>query len=191
MRFIKMLLVFVGIAAFCGISSAGNGDLNTQFRGWIGKDQKGYFLDTSQWHHCWGGQGGSCGSISLSTGNSTCHSQGFDIGGNWAPPQLGGMGIHGGYNRSWTACNNRSETVTCSPNPGWKGRAVINFSKRWGKMHVVGGDNYLTLKSSCPAGWRSDWMGGQRWRCTYTGGSYDRDGYLPEWRGSSCNYARN
>ena len=95
-----------------------------------------------------------------------------------------------GANHSWTACNIRSETVTCGPNKGYRGRAVINFSERWGKTHVLGGDTYLTLRSSCPAGWRSDWMGGSSWRCTYVGGSYTVEGYLPEWRGSSCQYSK-
>jgi hypothetical protein len=188
MKFIKIVLVFVWMAAFSGLVGAKEGEVITQFKGWIGKNQKGYYLDASGWHYCFSDKGGSCGSKSLTTGRSSCTSNGFDIGASWSPPKVGGMSISGGYNRSWSACNNRSETITCAPNRGYKGRAVVNFSKRWGKIHVVGGENYLTLRSSCPAGWRSDWMGGSGWRCTYVGGSYDRDGYLPEWRGSSCQY---
>ncbi|MFT0175301.1 hypothetical protein ACLKMY_41880, partial [Paraburkholderia mimosarum] len=112
------------------------------------------------------------------------------IGAEWGIPiKIGGMAIKGRINSSWTACNIRSETVTCGPKPGWKGRAVINFSERWGKVHVTGGDDYSSLES-CPAGWRADWQGDMFWLCKYVGGTYDREGYLPEWRGSSCDYQR-
>ncbi|NVH78031.1 hypothetical protein FSB08_37590 [Paraburkholderia sp. JPY432] len=164
--------------------------LNTQFLGWIGKNQHGYYLDESDWHYCFGGSGGSCGTVALTTGHSSCHTTGFTVGAKWKIPiKIGGMEIDVGINKSWTACNIRSETVTCDPNPGWKGRAVINFSERWGKVHVTGGDDYPSL-GSCPAGCRADWQGDMFWLCTYVGGAYDREGYLPEWRGSSCNYQR-
>ncbi|NUX59426.1 hypothetical protein [Paraburkholderia youngii] len=186
---ILILLIAAWLDLYNGPVSAQT--LNTQFLGWIGKSQHGYSLDGSDWHYCFGGSGGSCGTVALTTGHSSCHTTSFNIGAQWGIPiKIGSMAIDVGINKSWTACNIRSETVTCGPNPGWKGRAVINFSERWGKVHVIGADNYLTLQSSCPAGWRSDWMGGWSWRCTYVGGAYDREGYLPEWRGSSCNYQR-
>lgn len=188
MKFIKIALLFAALAALSGFASAKEGVLNTQFQGWLGKNQHGYYLDPSSWAECSSTQGGSCPTVSRSTGHSQCRTQGFDIGGNWAPPQLGGMGIAGGYSKSWSACNTRSETVSCTPAVHYKGRAVIHFSQRWGREKVLGGDNYLTLRSSCPGGWRSDWMGGSSWRCTYVGGSYTRDGYLPEYRNAACEY---
>lgn len=191
MKFIKIALLFVLVAAYSGLVGATEGTLNTQFWGWVGKNQHGYYLDGSDWHYCFNNSGGSCGTVALTTGHSQCRTTGFNIGGKWAiPTRVGGMEINAGANHSWTACNIRSETVTCGPNKGYKGRAVINFSERWGKTHVLGGDTYLTLRSSCPAGWRSDWMGGSSWRCTYVGGSYTVEGYLPEWRGSSCQYSK-
>lgn len=188
MKFLKIALLFVLVAAYSGLVGATEGTLNTQFGGWIGKSQHGYYLDPSSWAECPSNKGGKCPSLGLTTGRSQCQTTGFNIGGKWKVPGPGGMEINGGANHSWTACNIRSETVTCSPDVGYKGRAVVHFSERWGRMRVLGGDNYLTLRSSCPAGWRSDWMGGSHWRCTYVGGSYDRDGYLPEYRHSACQY---
>ena len=189
MKSMKIAFLFVLMAAYSGL--AGAQQLNTQFWGWIGKDQHGYYLDGSSWHYCFSDRGGSCGSVALTTGHSQCRTTGFNIGAKWAiPTKIGGMEINASANHSWSACNIRSETVTCSPKVGWKGRAVINFSERRGKMRVLGAENYLTLRSSCPAGWRSDWMGGPSWRCTYVGGAYTIEGYLPEWRGSSCQYDR-
>src|SRR4051812_7933841 len=123
MKFLKIALLFVAVAS-SAIVSAREGVVNTQFQGWLGKNQHGYIMDHSDWHYCWSDTGGSCGSKSLTTGHSTCHSHGFDIGASWSPPQIGGMGISGSYSRSWTACNNRSETITCSPNKGYRGRAA-------------------------------------------------------------------
>ena len=188
MKLLKTNLLFFCLLIFG--SYAGAQTLNTQFEGWIGKNQQGFFLDTSEWHYCFNSAGGNCGSVALTTGASTCHSQGFDIGGAWSPPKIIGLGIAGDYNRSWTACNSRSETISCSPNVGYKGRATVNFSQRWGTERVLGASNYLTSRASCPAGFRLDWLGGPSWRCTYVGGSYTKDGYLPEWRGSSCDYQK-
>ncbi|WP_156369584.1 hypothetical protein [Duganella sp. Leaf126] len=188
MKSIKYV-VLLWMAALCGL--AGAQSLNTQFQGWLGKNQHGYYLDGSEWHYCFSNQGGSCGSVGLTTGHSSCHTTGFNIGGKWAiPTRIGGMEINASANRSWTACNIRSETITCSPNKGYKGRAVINFSERYGRLRVTGGDTYLTIDNDCPDKWRADWLGGTSWRCVYVGGTYDTDGYLPEWRGSSCDYER-
>lgn len=189
-KFAKIVLSSICLSVVAFSCHAG-GELNTRFEGWLGKNQKGHYLDTSNWHYCFNNEGGSCGSVALNTGSSTCHTTGFNIGTKWAvPTRVGGLEINSGFNKSWTACNVRSETVTCSPNRGWKGRAVINFSERWGRVRVLGGETYFQRSSQCPAGWKSEWMGGPSWRCTYTGGQYTRDGYLPEWRGSSCNYQR-
>jgi len=192
MKLTKIVLssVCLSLAAFS--CYANDGVVNTRFEGWLGKKQKGHFLDTSDWHYCFNNNGGSCGSVSLNTGSSTCHTTGFGIGTKWAiPTRIGGLEINSGFNKSWTACNVRSETVTCSPNRGWKGRAAINFSERWGRVRVTGGDTYFAFGgNNCASGWTGKWESGSSWRCTYTGGQYSRDGYLPEWRGSSCDYAR-
>jgi hypothetical protein len=167
--------------------------LKTTFGGWVGKQQRSEFIDGSDWHYCFSNQGGACGSVALTTGHSSCVTRGFNIGIKWAVPvKVGSLEVNGGYNNSWTACNIRSETVTCSPKPGWKGRAAIIISERIGTVNVVGGDPdfYTTLSSSCPTGWKSNWEGGQRWSCRYDGGTYSKDGYLPEWRGSTCDYER-
>lgn len=192
MKLTKIVLssVCLSLAAFS--CYAADGVANTRFEGWLGKNQKGHFLDTSNWHYCFNNNGGNCGSVSLNTGSSTCHTTGFNIGTKWnVPTKIGGLEINSGFNKSWTACNVRSETVTCSPNRGWKGRAAINFSERWGRARVLGGDTYFVYGgNNCAAGWTGKWERGSSWRCTYTGGQYSSDGYLPEWRGSSCNYQR-
>lgn len=182
--------VCLSLAAFSCYAT--DGEVHTRFEGWLGKNQKGHYLDTSNWHYCFNNDGGSCGSVALNTGSSTCHSRGFNIGTKWAiPTRIGGLEINSGWNQSWTACNVRSETVTCSPNRGWKGRAVINFSERWGRVRVTGGDTYFSYGgNNCAAGWKGQWESGASWRCTYSDGQYSRDGYLPEWRGSSCGYQR-
>ena len=191
MRAIKKVLFPLLLLGLASVSFAGDDVIYTESGGWIGKKQKGHYLDGSSWHYCFNDRGGSCGSVSLTTGHSACKSRGFNISNSFTLPQkIGGMDIGLGYNQSWTACNNRSETVTCSPNRGWKGRAVINFSERWGRLRVVGGSTYFQNKPNCPDGWKSEWMGWSSWRCKYNGGRYSRDGYLPEWRGSSCNYKR-
>lgn len=191
MKFAKLALLSAGLTMVALSAYASDGELKTQFLGWIGKNQRGYYLDTSEWHYCFSNSGGSCGTVALTTGHSTCHTSGFNLGGKWAiPTKIGGLEINTSLNQSWTACNIRSETVTCGPNRGYKGRAVINFSERWGKLRVTGGDTYLTNRGSCPAGWKLDWLGSTLWRCTYNGGTYTKEGYLPEWRGSSCNYER-
>ncbi|USX26027.1 hypothetical protein NHH73_26250 [Oxalobacteraceae bacterium OTU3CINTB1] len=189
MKSIKIVLLFVLMSVFSGM--AGAQALDTRFEGWLGKNQHGYYLDGSEWHYCFGNRGGSCGSVALTTGHSSCRTTGFNIGGKWAiPTRIGGMEVNASANRSWTACNIRSETITCTPNKGYKGRAVINFSERMGRIRVLGAQNYLSIDNDCPAGFRNDWLGGTSWRCTYVGGTYNVDGYLPEWRGSSCQYEK-
>lgn len=186
--FSLIMLLFSGAAAADPVTQ-----LRTTFSGWLGKQQQSSYIDGSEWHYCFGTQGGSCGSVALTTGGSACVSRGFGIAYRWLVPiKIGSMDISGGYNQSWMACNTRSETVTCSPNKGWKGRAAIILSQRIGRVNVVGGDPdfYVTLKSSCPAAWKSNWEGGEHWSCRYDGGTYSRDGYLPEWRGSTCDYER-
>ena len=184
------IALFVLMAAGSGVAGAEE-MLNTQFGGWIGRNQHGYIMDPSTWHHCFSKWGGGCGTVGKTTGSSDCRTTGFNIGAKWAiPTRIGGMEVNASANRSWTACNIRSETVTCSPNVGYKGRAVVNFSARFGKMHVVGGTTHYTAFPNCAAGWKTERIG-RGWRCTYVGGKYTVEGYLPEWRGSSCQYARN
>lgn len=192
----RKLLKITGAAAASVllISSAGAAQLATRFDGWVGKQQRSQFIDASSWHYCYSNQGGSCGSVALTTGHSACVTRGFNIGTKWAiPTRIGGLEMNSGYNNSWTACNIRSETVTCSPNVGWHGRAAILFSERVANITVTGGDPdyYVTQNSSCPSGWTSRWDGGSRWSCRYTGFKGTVSGYYPEWRGSTCDYQRN
>lgn len=189
MKFIKIALLFVWMAAVSGVVSAQT--LNTKFGGWIGKKQHGYILDPSSYVYCFGNNGGECATIGKMTGNSDCKTTGFNIGAKWAiPTKIGSMEINASANKSWTACNLRSETVSCKPNKGYKGRAVINFSERYGKIAVRGGQAYFNIDNYCAAGWKPEWMGGTSWRCNYVGGKYTVKGYLPEWRGSSCQYKK-
>jgi hypothetical protein len=188
---INVVLFSLVLCLFSGAAAAQQ--LRTTFGGWIGKQQRSEYIDGSDWHYCFSNRGGSCGAVALTTGHNTCVTRGFNIGLKWSvPTRVGSMEINGGYNQSWSACNVRQETVTCSPKPGWKGRAAIIFSERVGRVNVVGGDPdyYVTLESSCPAGWKSNWEGGYGWSCRYNGGTYSRHGYLPEWRGSTCDYER-
>jgi len=95
-------------------------------------------VDYSGWHHCPRNQrGGSCGSRALRTGSSRCSGHGYSFGVDFEfPGQLvswmGGKGfkLKGGRSYNWTTCNTRSESVTCSPNKGYRGRAEIFRVKR-------------------------------------------------------------
>ena len=97
MKFLKIALLFVLVAAYSGLVGATEGTLNTQFWGWVGKNQHGYYLDGSDWHYCFNNKGGSCGTVALTTGHSQCRTTGFNIGGKWAiPTRVGGMEINAG-----------------------------------------------------------------------------------------------
>jgi hypothetical protein len=168
----------------------------TQFAGWNGKQQRSQFIDASGWHACYNSNGGSCGSRSLTTGTSACITRGFSIGGDFDVSRaIGGMKIKADYKQQWTSCNTRAETITCSPKPGWKGRAAVLFGERVGTLRVVGTHipRYDTWGKTCARGYWAD-----RGRdpdagtaqCVWDNQSWTTSGYLPEFRYSTCDYQR-
>jgi hypothetical protein len=171
---------------------------NTQFKGWNGKQQRSSFLNTSTWHSCFNDRGGSCGSTSMTTGSSSCTTTGFDVGGGFdLPIKIPGLNVYGGFNKSWTACNVKSETITCSPNRGWKGRAAVLFSQRVGTLRMTGGNprEYRgKWNENCARGYRKSLKASgvgtiQVYTCTFRD-QFETRGYLPEFRTHTCDYKR-
>ncbi|MCC4600718.1 hypothetical protein [Xanthomonas melonis] len=199
MNFLKNKIApfFLAAAATVGVADAAQ--LNTSFQGWLGKNQKSEFLDPSRWASCYNDHGGECTVVSLTSGTGQCHEESFDLGASFELPAPAGWGpfsLSGSKGSSWSACHERSETTQCQPKPGFRGRAVILMGERFGKLHVNGG---TPSSYSIPAyqGCENKWNGTVRLSgrslervCTYAGGTYDHQGYLPEFENLTCDYQK-
>lgn len=198
------ILLFL-LATSVSLPSHAGVQQNVSFQGWVGKRQKDQINDYSGWHACYSNRGGSCGSRSLTTGSSRCTSWGVGFGLDFEPKykQFSGLKIKTGGTRTWSSCTTRSETVTCSPNVGYKGRSEIVTTARWGKMRVAGVKNYNNerqyYKNQCKTGYRETFNGTfrcgakgsstcQRRTCTKT--VHNREAYWPEKKWSRCRYVR-
>lgn len=194
----KYVLFFI----FC-ITSSMNASAQvykTQFLGWVGKQQQSRFVDGSVFHVCYNNSGGQCGNIALTTGKSTCFTRGFNLGvsgtqgAKWElPVAVPGLQLSGQVTVQWQACNIRQETITCSPNPGWKGQAAILVGDRVGRTKITGVQNNTVASrdgKTCPRGFVLKWLGKSGYACNWNGGTWEAEGYLPEFRYSTCNYQR-
>jgi hypothetical protein len=143
-----MKIIFNILFALMVLGGATNGYANTHntktwFKGWIGKRQRDKIQEYSGWHACYSNRGGSCGSRSLTTGSSRCVSWGVNFVLDFEPAEIvSGLKIGISSSRSWSSCASRSEIITCSPKPGWKGRAEIVTTARYGKVAVRGKRKY-------------------------------------------------
>jgi len=134
---LKSFLIILAMISLSAVSSVAFSAQDASFIRWTsgtGTD----VIDASGWHHCpRNTRGGNCGRRALRTGSSHCRGQGYSFGIDFEfPGQLvsliGGKGfkLKGGRNYSWTTCNTRAESISCSPNRGYKGRAEIFRNKR-------------------------------------------------------------
>ncbi|AJQ93841.1 hypothetical Protein YC6258_01797 [Gynuella sunshinyii YC6258] len=103
----------------------------------------------------------------------------------WIP----GLSISSGGNWSWSSCNTRSETITCSPNQGYAGRAEIIFAERYGKTDFTGYNKYFSNRNNgCKRGFSFQSSDGFYGWCVPS--TFSSNGYWPEKRYSQCTYRK-
>ncbi len=199
MSLIKNKVFVLTLTALATFSTVQAAELTTSFQGWIGRQQKSEFVDPSSWFACYNDRGGACVTGSQTVGTSQCHDESFDLGASFELPAPAGWGLFslsGSKSSSWSSCHEKSETVQCTPKVGFQGRAVALMSERWGTLKVTGGtpQRYTTgAGNSCPTHWTGKLYGNGRVyvrNCEYTGGTFNKVGYLPEYTKLTCDYQK-
>ncbi|MBB3801562.1 hypothetical protein FHR47_001810 [Xanthomonas arboricola] len=197
MSFSRNKFLPVVLASLTTIGMAQAAELTTSFQGWLGKNQKSEFVDASRWASCYNNGGGECVVVSLTSGTSQCYEQSFDMGVGYELPAPGGWGpfsLSGSKGYSWSSCHERSETTQCQPKPGFKGRAAVLMGERWGTLKATGGKPYrYDHDGTCPQHWSHTARAGFKFlisQCEYSGGTFTKDGYLPEFENLTCDYEK-
>ena len=189
-RVLKFLSPVPFMLLSLGVSAAETFYHNQWIQRSDGNTTKVKTMDASGWHVCGSNQtGGSCGSRSISTGKSGCKSVSVSAGTSFSLNgfNIAGLSFDGGYSSSWSACNTRSETITCSPDKGYKGRAQIMMRIRYGQKKYKRSGGYYRKGGTCDVGYVRDTVNGLP-MCVASGRWVYVSGYWPYQRYSTCWY---
>lgn len=181
------------------IGSAHAQTIHDNFQQWLGHQQKASYVNISKDAvACLRGGGGACPQRQETSGTSQCVEQSFNIGASWEPPippVWGAFSLSGGGGKSWSACHERAESLTCQPDPGFEGRAANWVGERIGRIKMISAKTYSVPGqfAACPSHFTaSDFSGkwGRRTLCTFNGAGQTVDGYLPEFERQICLYTK-
>ncbi|CAD1791475.1 MULTISPECIES: hypothetical protein [Xanthomonas] len=195
LRFRNMLAIVA--LSLVSIGSAQAQTIKDNFQQWLGHQQKAYYVNKStNAIACPRGGGGACIQGQETSGTSQCVEQSFNIGASWEPPippVWGAFSLSGGGGKSWSACHERSESVTCQPDHGFEGRAANWVGERMGRIKMISAKTYRVAGqfAACPPHFTaSDFSGkwGRFTLCTFNGAGQTVDGYLPEFERQICLY---
>ena len=125
----RKIFFLLAAAIFSGNAVAGDWWVESVTWDGDGSNPETTFVQASDFHWCPANYTkAQCGSVALSTGTKGCAARSVSVGAEYSYPNfpIGGMKFNYGTSTKQSTCNTQNTKVTCSPNPGYKGRARVN-----------------------------------------------------------------
>ncbi len=192
----SLFLATTSLLVLAYASTASATHVSNNFTGWVGHDQKAFYLNPSSWASC--NTGEICGTIEATVGTSQCREQSFSVGASFEPPipqTWGVFSLGGSGGMAWSTCHERSETFTCTSSHGIQVRGVEHLQERVGTIKLTGGTpNEVRVRAdqACPAHWQFTQYigtrGGNQKQCIYNNHGDTVTGYLPEFQRLKCDW---